>query len=385
LKELAKLDTSHERIVEALVIARDSDPDEDIRELAAKVLLAPVHQEVLNRLPPDWQEKEQEALFKCEQCGREGVPTIFACPERPSGGCPFVEEWRKKTGSPLLIMSSIAVLVGLCLVASYPGISVILLAAALISVVIFLNVEEVVLYNSNSGVRLQRTTLWGTELSYKWITSGKPVTIDLELPQPFCYPPSMTALPTELYRVRMEQAVAILRTTLIGLLAQGHIQIHHSQSYVFNRRGVLNSVQDDYSIVAAQEFDQARVKGWLERKIKSILANWSQQKQAKEWSDGPSVYSLVRAIYGRDVVNPQDWLTQLVAKDAAAQGWGQITKRPPWTRFEWDATHANQLQQEGKIIKALSQRLSQLRLNLSREMDKQIGRGIRSRGIEDYE
>jgi hypothetical protein len=180
----------------------------------------------------------------------------------------------------------------------------------------------------------------------------------------------------------MEQAAAILRTALIGLLAQGYIQVYHRPSYVFNRRGVLKSVRDVYSIVATQEFDQARVRGRLERKIKSILANWSRKKKAKEWPNGPPVYSLVRAIYGGDVQNPQDWLAEWVATDAAAQGWGQITKGFRWKRFELHAAHANQLQQERETMKALSQRLSQLQPKLSRELDRQIERGIRSRRYE---
>jgi hypothetical protein len=134
--------------------------------------------------------KREVVTFRCEQCGREGGRAIFTCPERPLGRCPYVEQWREKK----------------------------------------LNlVEQVLLYNSNSGVRLQRTTLWGIELSYKWVTS-KPVPIDLALPQPLAYPPSITAwvgwiklskLPIKLHKEMMMQAVAILRTTLIGLLAQG--------------------------------------------------------------------------------------------------------------------------------------------------------------------
>jgi len=143
---------------------------------------------------------------------------IFTCPERSSDRCPFVEQWREKK----------------------------------------LNlVEQVLLYNSNSGVRLQRTTLWGIELSYKWVTSGKPVPIDLALSQPLAYPPGLTALPTGYYIMSMKQAVAILRTALIGLLAKGQIQVHHSQIHEFKTWGVLEPAQDVYSVVATQEFESS--------------------------------------------------------------------------------------------------------------------------------
>jgi hypothetical protein len=244
--------------------------------------------------------------------------------------------------------------------------------------------EKVQLYNSNSGVRLQRTTLWGLELRYKWVTSGKPLPIDLELSQPLAYPPSITVLPTELY-ISMEQAVAILRTALIGLLAKGHIQVYHFQSHEFKRWIVLPSVQDVYLIVATREFDQARLKGKLEREIRRVLANWSKRKEAKEWPDGPPIYDLVRAIYQSDKKSPQGWLAQLVAKDATAQGWGQIIKGILRKRFELDAAHANQLQQEEEIMKALSKRLAQSHPNFSLALDKQVERGIKSREERDVD
>ena len=228
--------------------------------------------------------KRDAVNFQCEECGREGGQAIFTCPERPSGRCLYVEQWRKKRYNLLsfILGSFLGLLVLVPLLTWGAPAQCILLAAGLILGVIYLvRPEKVLLYNSNSGVRLQRTTLLGLELSCKWATSGKPVPIDLELPQPLAYPPALTALPTKSLKVSMKQAVAILRTALIGLLAKGQIQVYHSQIYEFKTWGVLKPVQDVYSIVTTTEFDQARFGGRLEREIKQVLANWSQQKEAK--------------------------------------------------------------------------------------------------------
>jgi len=173
--------------------------------------------------------------------------------------------------------------------------------------------KDVRLHNPNLGVRLQRRSLWGIELSYKWVTPWEPVPIDLELSQSLTYPPSITALPTELRKIRREQAVAILRVALIGLLAKRYIQIFRCQSYEWRRWRGHKSVQHVYSVAAIEEFDQAQPKGGLERKIIGVLTNWSKQEGAKEWPDGPPIYNLVRAIYGKAKDNPDRWLAELVA------------------------------------------------------------------------
>ena len=74
------------------------------------------------------------------------------------------------------------------------------------------------------------------------------------------------------------------------------------------------------------------------------------------------------------------WLAQLVAEDAADQGLGQSKGE----RFEWDAAHATQLQQEREIMETLSERLDQLHLNFSLALDKQLQRGISSREYDPY-
>jgi hypothetical protein len=132
-------------------------------------------------------------------------------------------------------------------------------------------------------------------------------------------------------------------------------------------------------IVATQKLDRARFKGRIERRIKPVLVNWPEQKEAKKWPDGPPVYDLVRAIYGSDKGDPAKWLAQLVADGAAAQGWGHIEGTWWKRRFELDAAHADQLRQEREIMKALSKRLAQLHPKLFAELDKQIERGIKSR------
>jgi hypothetical protein len=113
------------------------------------------------------------------------------------------------------------------------------------------------------------------------------------------------------------------------------------------------------------------------------LAGLPADKKAKHWPEGYRIYSLVHAIYDKYVRKPEEWLALWVAKEAADQGWRQISDEGIWPweveRFEPAPDHAAQLQQEAEITRTLSDRLAQVHPGLSYALDAEIKKGIESR------
>jgi hypothetical protein len=333
----------------------------------------------------EWPAKRAEAkagemktvpVIRCEQCGREGREAIFACPERPLGHCAYTEELRYKMTSRrlsiLLLLLTIALVLTIGIIFSPEGllrwvsVLAILLGGALL--VFAFRAETVVLYHEESGVRVERTILWGRELGYAWISPPELVPVDLKLPRPLVHAPSISALPEKSRNVSVEQVVAVVRSALVAMLAQEYIQVRHHQVHRFNRQGRVKSVDDVYLLVGAPLLGEVQFRGKLEREISRIL--WG-----KPQSDGLRSDHLVHAIYEKDQDNPKTWLAKLVADDAEAQGLGHRK----WGSFELDAAHINQIQQEREILEGLSEQLSRSHPSFSSALDEQIAAGIAAR------
>ena len=330
--------------------------------------------------PPTPQPIEMKGL-SCEQCGRD-AGAISGCPERPLGTCPFVQQWRRRRFVTLgvggLIAVVFAVLTGAVLLTSC-GLPTVFIAIPFGFWAISLEVQ---LHNAKTGTRLQRTTLAGIELSCRWTSRGSLFAIHLEPGQPLAYPLSITALAalsTRLGAVSKSQAVAIVRAALIDLLLKECIEVYPFQSCLFRRWQRSPSVVTGYMIVAAQNTDQAQGAGVLESAIIRAVAAWPSKSRAKEWTDGPPIYDLVRAVYESDKSSPTSWLVERVAQDAAARSLCQLQGMLFWKKIEWDAAHASHLQREQQITQALSERLRQAYPEFSRALDEQISKAIASR------
>jgi hypothetical protein len=271
--------------------------------------------------------------LRCEHCGREGIRAILTCPERPGGNCVYVAEWSKG------------------------GI-----------------VRRTQLHDSASGIRLQCTTLWRMVLSYECFTSGEPISTDLGLSHPLAYPPSATVLSSRELLFRRDQTATIIRAALIGLLAQGYIQVYRSWCYRFSLGSALPA-QAVYSVALTPEFGRAALNGEpLEKRIGQVLADWSAYEGSERWPDCPPIRELVCATLGTERSNPDRWLAELVKRDAITQGWGCVTGI--LRRFEWDASHTARIQQEREVINTLSARLHRLHPRFSHTLDSQIYEAI---------
>jgi len=231
---------------------------------------------------------------------------------------------------------------------------------------------QVQLYHPGSGIRLQRLTLWSIELSRTWLTKGERISLEMTSTKPLNYPASVAALTAGV------SAAAILRAAFIGLLAQKYIQVYHYQSYTRELGSIHPIIQDKYAVAATRQAEQSKIVGELEGRIIKSLIGWSAHKKVIEWPRSLSIYDLVRAVCDSYTYSPEDWLAELVSKDAITQGWGEMTGTRR-KRFEWKIIAAEKIRPEYQIIQALTDHLATVHPELSLALDKQIQMVIDSR------
>lgn len=345
----------------------------------------------MNAIPPN---------FSCERCGRE-AGDIFSCPERARGNCTFVEQWKRRKITTLEVGGIIGSLLGvvflsmwvlqvfkrvlpffnlpLVLIVIPIGLWAVYLALSLLAL-------EVQLYNPHSGVRLQRTTLMGIELSRQWTATGSLLPIHLTPSQPLAYPFSITALPPALPPSNSIHAAAVFRAALINLLVKKHIEIYPFQSYGFRKWWPSPFIVNDYIIVATQNRARAQDMGVLEDGILQALKDWPLNARAKEWASGPPIYDLVRAVFESDKSSVTTWLFERVMRDATVRASGQL--KGTWSfgftkNVELDVAHAAAFQKEQQIVQALSEHLTQTYPEFSHALDAQILKAINAREPSD--
>jgi len=319
----------------------------------------------------------------CEKCGKEGWKAIFTCPERPSGQCPYITEaWgqhfpSKASGIIPVIFMLIFLLMIVSSVLKWKLESVFFIGAlALLAIWLLLGVlaTQTQLYCPGSGIRLGRAALWDIELSRTWVPKGELMPVEMALVQPLLYPPSVTALAADV------SSFAILFTTLVGLLAQKYIQVYHYQSCTCGIGSIRRTVEDIHRITAAQRPDQPQVAGYLEKRITKALADWSASEKAEDWPKGMPIGALVAAIYDKCEYSPEEWVTQLVTKNAVAKGWGEMTGT--WRkRLKWKSVAADRLRLEGRILQTLADQLATSHPKLLLALGDQIQRGMDSRRV----
>ncbi len=127
---------------------------------------------------------------KCGQCERD-VGAIACCPERASGQCPFVERRTRFVFSSSILLIFVAF--SLAITTSRLGIVLVCLVIALVLLAI---TREKLFYNTQSHVRLQRTTVAGVEWSYRWSWDVGLHRMHIVLTQPLTYPRSISSSTT---------------------------------------------------------------------------------------------------------------------------------------------------------------------------------------------
>lgn len=316
--------------------------------------------------------------FSCERCGQE-AGKIVVCSERDSGICPFVKQWKRKMG----VMPAIGIFFTFLLFFWFETWKIqwwaFIPLATFMTFIIWILSEEAQFYNVKLHTRLLHISVAGVELGHKWTTRGRLLPIRLESPS-IAHPLSITAsaTPSTQLRISTEQATTVFRAALIDLLAKECVEVYHFHSYVFRAWRRSPSGVDDYIIVAKENVKLAQGAGALEHSIMQAVAGWSTQAGEKEWTDGPTIEELVRAVEESNRTYDSRWLAKLVAEDAVARGLGVIEGAFFWKKIDWAAAHFRQVRQEQKLTRSLSQRLAKADPEFSRTLDQKISTTIDS-------
>jgi hypothetical protein len=229
----------------------------------------------------------------------------------------------------------------------------------------------------------KRQALPGITLESTLIRAGKPLQLDLSVSEPLLFPPSVTKLSelvADLKKWTLTQAIDLIRTALVGLVARGVVQIYPSQVFVARGWGEFKRGQDLYVFTATAAADSASIAGALERRLLLVLRSWAARMgdEALEWPAGLPVFELIRAVYEKDVSAPEHWVFDLVAQDAAARGWGRLAGGPG-QHFEPDPAHEARLRSERDIVNGLCSRFARQQPVLSRILTDQIHSAVVSR------
>jgi hypothetical protein len=326
----------------------------------------------------------------CEQCGRPIDQGVLTCPEQASGQCPYVIQSLVSIKERLF--GALFTLLSVIIMATWwsKGVRLrgcelygLLVGIAFIGVGLYMALHKrMLVYNRRSKVKWKQETLLGIPLERTLFADAEPVLEDLAFSQPLTLPPSALALPDtpgHTRGVRMEQAVVIFRAALIGLAAHNAIRAHRYHVYAVRRNGNLKRKNDVCLLSVNRGHDRSSINGALETKIIFELTQRMESEEDLEWPDGIPVYDLVRSIYQKDVSSPPSWLIELVAKDAATHGWARFRGTGLLRHVEPDPCSADQFSAEWAAVSALLLRLIKEQPDLSRILNHQIERAIKSR------
>jgi hypothetical protein len=326
----------------------------------------------------------------CERCGRPIDQGVLACPEQASGQCPYVIQSlvpiKERLGGAFFTLVSVIILTMWVIKGLRPrGCELVQLLAgiAFIGVGVYATLRRrILVYDPHSKVKWKQETLLGIPLKRTLFADTEPVLDDLAFSQPLTLPPSVLALPDtpeHWRRVKMEQAVVIFRAALIGLVAHNAIRARRYHVYTVRWNGTLKRKEDTCLFSANRGQDRSSINGALETKIISELTQRMESEEDFEWPDGVPVYDLVRSIYQKDVSSPPSWLIELVTKDAATHRWARFRGIRPLKRLEPDPSCTDQFSAEWAAVSALLLRLIKEQPDLSRILNHQIERAIKSR------
>jgi hypothetical protein len=182
------------------------------------------------------------------------------------------------------------------------------------------------------------------------------------------YPYSFIALyPTQ-------SADYIFKITLLGLLANGHLEVRRSKTYQSSKGGTFIplSTGDIYTMIVRKGTESPL--GELEHLILGAAKYWSPV--------GITVYELVRQVYERDRSNPNRWLIALVADNAVERRigkWKGLLRQ----NFQPDPAHEAALIRENQKIDHWLMRLSHRNPEFLQFLERDISRGISSRQGSD--
>lgn len=320
----------------------------------------------------------------CGQC-KQDVHAIFHCPERSSGHCPFVEREARYINiftNPSLV---VIVIVAAPLLVLIIGKSTwvwwwVALSCVVSALILWAITREKLLYNTQSYVWLQHTTVANIEWSYRWSWElGMPIYLE-QIPS-LTYPLSISSLSV----IHSTTALTItpFRAALMELLAKQNIAAYLFRSYAATSERPIPAFVEAYVALVERHAKGFENLGALEKQLFLAVRSCSNQRAVqplyKDSMAGLRLYEVVRAVYQHDVFDPKSWLADLVTNDAIERGVAYITRRWLWEKVEWSSDHLSKLRDERAIALSLSGKLRTMFPEFSCLIDAEIESAISSR------
>ncbi len=213
------------------------------------------------------------------------------------------------------------------------------------------------------------------------VNNMEQLTLDLDLPRPLDYPPSISALTT----LQKDRASDLFETALIGLLAKKLISLRYGTVYesYFNKQFRPKGLE--CQIIPGEKVSGVTVNGVLEQKILNIVQRWfgvgdvvAVMEQIEDRGYPLSIFQLVKDVYPSDQSNPGRWLIKKVEQDAVTRRLGKragVLKK----HLELDPAHLDKLRDEEALLRSVRDQLSQFQPDLVQVMKTQIKDGIEAR------
>lgn len=338
-------------------------------------------------MTPSESKKSTTDRLQCDECDRI-AGSIFSCQKRPSGQCPYIEEWVASQYFLPLMIAAVGAFVTVISAEKWSWRQWVVLLSLATVFGLWAAIREVQLYNSRLHSRLRRTTVGGVNWSVHGTSSGKLLPIQFALGQALAHPLSIVVFSSSYeMKVRVHDippnvVTALVRAALIDLLARQLIEVYSYQQYTFKNNQSSPTIEDDFYFVATRNADQLQVIGVLESLIWKTVDSWSEPSRLKQLTEGPTVSDLVRAaVYDYDQRDYLMWLSNLLVRDAEARGLSRSNWRK--TEMEWGAAHVTTLQGEQKIAQSLADQLAKMYPYFSQRLDEQFSDAIKTRLARD--
>ncbi len=316
----------------------------------------------------------------CSRCGRD-LFTIFRCPERKQGMCPYVQRWSDSSAAGSFGVLFAAGFVAFVLSTVFHTLWILLAVLGVGLLLLFL-AQDGQLYDQRAGIMIAYTAIAGLQVRLRVMKKGRTLTNSLKAAPPLHYPLSILVLGEEPRTASSDhnRAARVFGAAIIDLLVKDLIEIQPITHYE-RRAGRVESVE--YAVIDKSGASARLEVGGLERRILRTIANGAWKQSGREaWLDGPRVYELVRAYYGKDIPNPQSSLLDSVEANAAALGLCEIGKTGLFgltRKVTWGGPHIQEMRADCQAAADLEQQFASMYPDVWDGLISQISKAMTSR------
>ena len=343
--------------------------------------------------------------LRCEQCGRAAGAEMIACPERASGGCPYLlEQVGGGKGSCLvltvlvLLLALVVLVVGVQQGDVFSTMLALVVAlglgsAGVLGIANLLSKPSNMLFNQETGAAWSHIELLGRVYTEQITLPAQPVDLGIETHLALDYPSSVAALRPDLLNSD-GHAVQVLTCTLVSLLGRGLLAVRMAQRFKAVLGGPYKLDAVLYLLEPGPQAGREVVAGALEGRIMRAVLEWHFNSVDADrhvrlltvgWTFPPrhgiQIHSLVYELFDHEELEPTGWLVQLVHQDALTKGlWQRVAS--DWRRgrsYYEISPHVSRMKDECDRVLALRNRLSQTHPGLVAAIQAQVEQGIRAR------